>query len=647
MRDRALILLFRRYRDGSDGAALAAIFDATSQELLDVACHLVRDPHQAEDLVQATFLTAIRKAKRFDERAPLKAWLYGILWREAAKLRRSSARRIDPVLLTPRDEPDPLDRLALAEVRPAVARVIDGLPRRYRDVLRPLLHEGRPIEEIARALERSPGTVRSQIHRGLERLRRGLSPGFAGFSGLAVVPFRGLGAVRAEVLKSAGFAPSTAATASLTTFGMVLGGVLVSKTALAGGSVAVVALLGGWLAWEQAHPVSPIAEQPQLAAPSSARGSSATPPSARDSGFDEDEAARVEVEAAARGEGRPAEPLTEATLRSWLARFDEAPEDWRHGWAVAEEIAALPPDEALAIMTWVWPHLSVAVKEQALKPFVFHGGHVHALKLLDLAAMDASLSVQSRAFTYLKDYAFQDFANDYEAYLRWAAANRDLPVGEVLTSNAQRFVAELLALTPQELGQRMGTLDRLDLSPGGPAGVDLAAVLRDAGGLRVLEACLGDADPEVQSRALRWSKTIQADESWLRRWALPSIERPVDIDPSVLHASFAALGRPDCAFARDSIVAYLARSSQGAIAGSKAAARALADIGDPAAVPGMIEVLLHDTTGEMAYDVGYFGLAELTGVKWQESYDGAWWLDWWEKNHRRFAPEVSSREIRR
>jgi len=50
MNDRALDRLFRRFRDRHDGAALAAVFDATSRELFDVACHLIRDPGEAEDL---------------------------------------------------------------------------------------------------------------------------------------------------------------------------------------------------------------------------------------------------------------------------------------------------------------------------------------------------------------------------------------------------------------------------------------------------------------------------------------------------------------------------------------------------------------------------------------------------------------------
>jgi hypothetical protein len=61
----------------------------------------------------------------------------------------------------------------------------------------------------------------------------------------------------------------------------------------------------------------------------------------------------------------------------------------------------------------------------------------------------------------------------------------------------------------------------------------------------------------------------------------------------------------------------------------------------------MIEILAHDRSGRLGYDVGYFGLAKLTGVRWQESYGAAWWLDWWEKNKGRMPPEVRDVAIRR
>ena len=93
MNDRVLTALFRRFCEKGDGRALAAVFDATSKELLELACHLVRDPSEAEDLVQAAFLTAIAKSERYDGRSPVQAWLYGILWREAAKTRRRRVAR--------------------------------------------------------------------------------------------------------------------------------------------------------------------------------------------------------------------------------------------------------------------------------------------------------------------------------------------------------------------------------------------------------------------------------------------------------------------------------------------------------------------------------------------------------------------------
>jgi DNA-directed RNA polymerase specialized sigma24 family protein len=116
MNDRVLTALFRRFCEKGDGRALAAVFDATSKELLELACHLVRDPSEAEDLVQAAFLTAIAKSERYDGRSPVQAWLYGILWREAAKTRRRSARRVDPQRLGERSVPDPSDTAAEAEV---------------------------------------------------------------------------------------------------------------------------------------------------------------------------------------------------------------------------------------------------------------------------------------------------------------------------------------------------------------------------------------------------------------------------------------------------------------------------------------------------------------------------------------------------
>ena len=66
----------------SDGCNVAES-GAPRPRLLRMALHLGRDPGDAEDLVQATFLTAIEKAATYDASRPLLPWLTGILIRHA------------------------------------------------------------------------------------------------------------------------------------------------------------------------------------------------------------------------------------------------------------------------------------------------------------------------------------------------------------------------------------------------------------------------------------------------------------------------------------------------------------------------------------------------------------------------------------
>ena len=72
---RDLESLFDRYRRKGDLRALEKVFDRTARDLLALAQHLVRDVDDAEDLVQATFVTAIDRAHSFDRSRALRPWL--------------------------------------------------------------------------------------------------------------------------------------------------------------------------------------------------------------------------------------------------------------------------------------------------------------------------------------------------------------------------------------------------------------------------------------------------------------------------------------------------------------------------------------------------------------------------------------------
>jgi len=136
---------------------------------------MVRDSARALDLVQASFVTAIENRHRFDLSGHARPWLLGILQNKARQhpVRWPVALAIEPEQMPSRSEGPPVVA-ARAELALLATRQIDRLPEPYRSVLqRALLHE-ETAEQIAAALGRSPATVRSQLRRGLDRLRRGL-----------------------------------------------------------------------------------------------------------------------------------------------------------------------------------------------------------------------------------------------------------------------------------------------------------------------------------------------------------------------------------------------------------------------------------------------------------------------------------------
>ncbi len=89
-------ILLARYARHGQPEDLAEVFDRTAQELLRLALHLVTCQADAEDLLQATFLTVIKKARRFDPRRPLLPWLCGILVKHSLRLAEERRKVLQP-----------------------------------------------------------------------------------------------------------------------------------------------------------------------------------------------------------------------------------------------------------------------------------------------------------------------------------------------------------------------------------------------------------------------------------------------------------------------------------------------------------------------------------------------------------------------
>ncbi|MBK8979096.1 MAG: sigma-70 family RNA polymerase sigma factor [Planctomycetes bacterium] len=239
-------------RDG-DPAALGRVFDRCAARLLVVARHLAVDDPAAEDLVQSTFVVAIRQAARHDVARPLLPWLCGILAREAAASRRADARRArrDGAAAPPSEPTDPADEAERAELAARVAASLDALPPTYREVVNlRLLHGLEPIE-IARALERPQGTVRSQLQRGLAMLRTAWARGIGVPAAIAIDMTAGecarLSALRERIVTAAvEHGRAAATTTAATVAGTWISGAIVIK----GAWIAATVLAALWLTGE-------------------------------------------------------------------------------------------------------------------------------------------------------------------------------------------------------------------------------------------------------------------------------------------------------------------------------------------------------------------------------------------------------------
>jgi RNA polymerase sigma-70 factor, ECF subfamily len=174
----------------ADQANFAELAMQHMGSLYTAALRMTRNPSDAEDLVQETYLKAYRAFGTFQEGTNLKAWLYKILTNTFINSYRSKKRRpeqtelddvedlylyrrmggLEAVAAGRSAEEEVLDHFTESDVKEAV----ESLPDQFRMAVLLADVEGFSYKDIAEILDIPIGTVMSRLHRGRKALQKAL-----------------------------------------------------------------------------------------------------------------------------------------------------------------------------------------------------------------------------------------------------------------------------------------------------------------------------------------------------------------------------------------------------------------------------------------------------------------------------------------
>ena len=177
-----------RAREG-DSDAFRLLVERHSRVIFRVAYRMTGNEHDADDVVQETFLRAYRQIDAFEERANFSTWLHRIAVNCSLDLLRSRSRhdkhRADNTVFDGEEahevevaasDPQP-DRLVLsAELQRHVAAAMEKLSGNERTAFVLRHFEGMPVEEIGRTLGIQVNAAKHTIFRAVRKLREALEP---------------------------------------------------------------------------------------------------------------------------------------------------------------------------------------------------------------------------------------------------------------------------------------------------------------------------------------------------------------------------------------------------------------------------------------------------------------------------------------
>lgn len=166
-------MLVARFRKG-DLQALEALFGRYLEALHLFLVNLLRDHHQAEDVLQETFLRALEHLDNVDP-DHVRGWLFKVAHQQALlSLRRRKGKATGSLDVSngmPTQEPGPLELCESQDDCVRLQQLLERLPASQREVIHQRIYEGKRFREIADDLRCPLNTALARMHEGLKKLR--------------------------------------------------------------------------------------------------------------------------------------------------------------------------------------------------------------------------------------------------------------------------------------------------------------------------------------------------------------------------------------------------------------------------------------------------------------------------------------------
>jgi len=179
-----------RHCAARDPDAIRFVIASNNQRLFRAAWSVLKNRPEAEDAVQAGYLSAFAKIGAFEGRSALSTWLTRIVINEALSRRRADERRrrhlqgegiavledYREALMRGSQAENPDVSVAREQVRKLLEQAVGALPQSFRSVFVLREVEGLTSEETAEILDIPVATVKTRLHRSRRRLQEMLAP---------------------------------------------------------------------------------------------------------------------------------------------------------------------------------------------------------------------------------------------------------------------------------------------------------------------------------------------------------------------------------------------------------------------------------------------------------------------------------------